>query len=285
MSDAGVIRCRKYPDCNGEIGFADERCPVCHTAHSYPNVRAAERESPHLQERYEHAITDARKRGCADLVQKFARFSARTSAVINMDHDRVYDLVSDRKNTYVGYWRLIEAGVRDRAKEEHHRSRGAVDNALFTGYGKNMTFAALTASDSGLTNYGDCGVILNEIAISDRATILEENSHRFYDEFSDKWGNMPQGYRSVWAERHKVCVDKRADRINNSVPADAFDGLILSLAENRKDDRFVEVHIYGPVKAQAFDRIIFQAPPRDEHEKLTRMRIVDRFWGITKVGY
>jgi hypothetical protein len=99
--------------------------------------------------------------------------------------------------------------------------------------------------------------VLKDIAIKARATLLEENSYKFYDKFKAEIAdNFPLGYRAIWDERHKLVVIKLADLINVTTTSDDFPGILLPCTGDRETDKFIEVHIYGTFDNAAVETVV-----------------------------
>jgi hypothetical protein len=97
------------------------------------------------------------------------------------------------------------------------RERLLADDLLFPGYKQEIRFGALSLDGLGVTDYGSCSIVLKNLAISDRATVFEENSLDFCRSRKLGVGSpVPPGYRSVWDERDllgcaKLCAQKNVE--------------------------------------------------------------------------
>jgi hypothetical protein len=57
--------------------------------------------------------------------------------------------------------------------------RLTVDATVRGSYGDRITYAALSADGRGVASYGAISMTLSDITVSDRATVLKNNSWRF----------------------------------------------------------------------------------------------------------
>lgn len=121
-------------------------------------------------------------------------------------------------------------------------------------------------------------------------SLLEENSYTFFDQHHlGRIGTaIPPGYRAVWADRAKLVIAKLTPRLTSATSKRELADLLLHAGATRKDDRFVEVHIYaeGGLDARDVDLVSFQRPPTtpDEHYRwaLVQSECLDR--GIRVIG-
>ena len=107
-----------------------------------------------------------------------------------------------------------------------------------------------------MDSYEPYAIALKDLAVKDRATVLEENSYLFVERHDIRRGGAaPLGYRATWAERHKLAVSKLGARVSNVMTQVDFARLLLSGGSNRVSDEFIEVHIYGPLDNNAIESV------------------------------
>jgi hypothetical protein len=136
------------------------------------------------------------------------------------------------------------------------RERHGVAGTLFGSYANQITYAALSLNNTGPSSYGPCSLKLRELAIRDRATILQENSYRFRKRFNIQPGDRaPLGYTSTWNNRNKIAVAKAADYFTTTAPPTDFPLILLTDTGNRATDDFLEVQIYGTFDFNAIESI------------------------------
>jgi hypothetical protein len=248
-----------------------------------PNVRAVGviEERLELNNRYEKAISDARSRGSLEVVEAFQSAVKRTRAVIGSDLHVIRQLVTNDKALYNNYFNLVNAKFRKPAKADDDSRRRVADVILLDGYAEQIVFAALSVDGGGLNSYGSYTIVLRDIAVAKRATVLEENSYLFVEKRCNVKGEVPRGYRAVWEEGDKLAVAKLADKITAGTSVSQFAGLVLRNGKDRSTDDFLEVQIYGPFDGQAIQEVRGPSHPRTVEERATA-RIVKEY--LTKAG-
>jgi hypothetical protein len=149
--------------------------------------------------------------------------------------------------------------------------RSIADTALFGDRVKaEIRFAALTLDGEGLTNYGNCSIVMKEEMIAHRASVFHENSVIFMKNRDIKlWDapELPRGYRAAWNDRHRICAAKLANRLNSATPAAEFPKLLLKPGTPETDE-FVEVHIFGSLTVRTFARVIVRLKKRQPKKSL-----------------
>ena len=241
--------------CTHDVPLALERCPLCGRAGTVPNVKAAQVDTERraLEQRYQTALQEAAGRDCHEIVASFEATVRNTHAVLNRTLLEVEYMASSDRHLYASYYQCVEAGAQMPYGDRWDRLRQLADAALFPLYAREIRFAALSLDGIGVLRFGECSLTLREDLIAHRASVFEDNSAVF---LRDRRYEVPPGYRATWAERSKLCVAKLADRLlKGTAPAD-FPKLLLEQGETPEDDRFVEVHIWGPLSILAFVRAV-----------------------------
>lgn len=229
-----------------------ERCPHCARPGLFPNVRLAQlpENVQALDERYQKAVAGAAARGCEERVRELESAAGRSKAVLARPLAEVDRLATSDRELYASFYEL--QGVRLPADDVWNRLRRAADNILFPGHTDKVRFAALSLGPVGLSNYGDCSVVLRDDLIDYRATAFEANSVLFLKQRNFE---EPPGSRAPWEERSKLCVAKLAGEIEPTTPSEKLAELVLQPGATSEEDRFVEVHIWGPFTRRAFERV------------------------------
>ncbi len=251
--------------CTNPVPLAEEHCPHCGRPGLYPNVRAAEQpeEQKALDRRYQDSVDQATARGCPQLAD-FETAMAEAQAVIARPLEEAARLASKDNEIYGTFYQWADSGIRLPKGDKWDTLRALADDALFPNFRKGIRFAALTVDGKGLANYGECFLLLREDMIAHRASVLEENAVGFMrrhggEVFTD--GELPKGYRAIWAERGKLAVAKLADQLQPDTDRDSFPGLLLAQGTTTEDDSFVEVHIWGPMTRRSLARVVMAQRP------------------------
>jgi len=261
-------------NCSGELGEADEHCLTCGVAPTeLPNVRVVNtaKEKSALEERYLLALKTAEANGCLANVKQFESALKASFAVISTDIHILRQLVVGTKGLYQNYASLVQADVRKSAPPEDDRRRRTAESILFDGYAGKIVYAAVSLDGMGLKSYGNCAIVLRDVAVEKRATVLEENSFVFVEKRCTVRGEVPAGYKAVWQERDKLGVAKLASRIGKTTPASEFPALVLHNGTDREDDDYLEVQIYGVFDGNAIQSVKATIPKRGELRAVARV--------------
>jgi len=241
---------------------------MCRKDYGAPNVRevGGAIEQLALTTRYDAAIFQARARGAIDRVSAFeARIQTESHAVLSLDPDFLAFFLNQKNALYANYAMLVESEVRKAAALQDDRRRRTVEAAMFGSISRSISYAALALDGNGLSSYGLCSIRISEAVCIAAATLLEENSYSFAVRHANDLvrGIMPPGYRAKWNDRHKLAVVKLANNISAGTGDNQFPRLLLEDDGDRTRDRFLEVHIYGPLDEQAF--LEFATPDPDAY--------------------
>jgi len=272
MAATIVLKCVA---CSSSISEASDHCETCGRYVGPPNVRAAEGndESAALERRYKAALQDAERRGIGKILATFEVAVKSSVAVVNFDLPALFHFVTTPNALYTSYDLAVTGEFRKPAQDQLDRRRRAVGGVLFGTYSPQIRYAALSLDGVGLTTYGQYSVVLRDVAISARATVLEKNSYEFTQSMNFADVTIPKGYRATWESRHNLAVTKTCSEINSSVtPADFPAILLKSDGEHREQDKFIEVHIFGPFDVQAIERVI--GPARVPRGQRAEVRVV-----------
>lgn len=247
--------------CGNNIPLSAERCPHCALPGIFPNVRAAERveEREALNKRYQESLQRAASRSYEQVAKDFGTALLDSQAVIARSLLEADRLVSSDKELYATYYEKIEGGIRLPNGDKWDPLREVAEGALFPFYKKNVRSAALSLDGCGLSNYGECFLVLQNHMIAHRASVFEENCVMFMEKHKilmSEANKLPAGYRATWGERVKVCVSKLVDKLGANTKRDTFPGILLREGKTSEDDSFVEVHIWGPMTARTLERVI-----------------------------
>jgi hypothetical protein len=219
-----------------------------------PNVRAAQEsaETDALEARYANA-TRTVAAGAQGALGDFEHVVATQSqAVIGRPATEAFRLAVSDQELYASFYALVAGGIRAPSGGHWDNVREAVDARLFNYYKEKIRFAALTLDRKGLSNYGECFLVLKNNMIEQRSTVFEENSVLFMSRHHvGLTEDLPKGYRAIWSDRARLAVAKLAGRFTPAASAGDYPGLLLHNGVDSSDDDFIEVHIYGSFSIHA----------------------------------
>jgi hypothetical protein len=249
-----------------------ERCPHCALPGLFPNVRAAESsaEREALARRYRRALRAASDRGAKEKVAQFEEEVAGSKAVMARPMRELDRLIASDQELIPSYYGLLAGQVRLPHGNQWDGLRGIADEALFLGYREHIRFAALSMDGQGLSSYGECSFVLRDRMIGHRASIYEENSAVSMKKHGYK---PPAGHRATWPERARLCVAKLAGMIHSRTSRSLFAQLLLKTGKTSRKDRFVEVHVWGPMTVRSIERILVKKQRRQASVKSLRDRL------------
>lgn len=272
------------PNCDSKILDTEKECSTCGWNAGCPNVRAAKRpeEVDALARRYDHAIQGAADNGAEQALERFADNIKNSRAVINVELDFLNTFVTSDKLLYSNYDLSVRSKTRKPAAENFDRHRRTIGAILFGHYAQEIRYAALSLDGSGPKYHDSYAITLREVAIIDRATLLEDNSYHFVATHNiQPGGNIPHGYTSIWTDRHKLAVAKLWDQISSGTTEPEHPRILLFSEGKRDTDRFIEVHIYGGFDNRAIESVKGKSSVKGTWERAAVSRIKDH---LKKMG-
>jgi hypothetical protein len=236
-------------------------CPTCRTDAGAPNVRRCRTDEnlKALAEKFDNAQLRASANGCS---KEFCTLSGlmekQSGVVISMPAGVARALFDDPNLLYKDYEQLVGANVRKPADPDNDRHRCAVGGLLFGSYANSIVYGALSMTKEGLPTYGDVHCRLRSVTIDKRTSFLVTNSYRFVRDYSIVAGDkLPAGYMACWENRHYLVLAKLADSLSvGQTESDWQEILIQSDGKDRKNDSFVEAHIYDGFDRNAIESLV-----------------------------
>lgn len=260
------------PKCKSKQALNIEKCNSCGYYLGAPNVRlvSKQEEFEALNKKYIEVIKNATSCNINKEIELFENNIKNNSrAVINVDIDYLKIILTNDKTLYANYQMGVFAHTRKPAEDCNDRQRGTADNILFGWFGNQITYAALSSNKIGLINYGNYTLILKEISVSERATLIEDNSYKFIEKYSLlRNPTIPLGVRSIWKDRHKLVLIKHIKNIVQGQTVEDFDRMILINGTERSKDQFIEVHIFGTFDYNAIEEITENNMDKDFEEQI-----------------
>lgn len=255
---ANVARFARCRLCDAPISDSADRCTGCGAYIEPPNVRRALAERQVLEARYMDAVSRAKEAGHSAIVSELQKHAKNSKAVISIDLRSLHHILVSGGL----FLQRFLPGLRADEKEAD-RLRLTVGGVLFGAYGSDIRYAVLSTTGRGLRRYGSAWIVLKDISVEQRATVLERNSVGFLKGHL-LTRDLPKGHISVWSDRDKLAVAKLAPLLH--VGDRPKDGEWL-LREDANSDDFMEVHIYGPIDVHAIESITVVRSGRTIMEK------------------
>ncbi len=235
--------------CQEKVNESLRFCTVCAADLGFPNVRAAntDGELQALNGRFEVARREAVNRGVGEQFEQLVMTLEQNShVVVAMPPFAARNFVSDSRNLYQGYERLVGSEMRAPAPSTHDSDRQAVSGKLFGSYASEIKYGVLSLNGESLANYGLVYLTLRDLAIRDRVSFLHENSYLFADQLGTTLrGSVPPGFRSDWNRRSQLATTKLQPGVSaNESPSDWASRLVQQ-GKDRSGDSCIEAHIFG----------------------------------------
>ncbi|MBU4259794.1 MAG: hypothetical protein KKI12_04365 [Proteobacteria bacterium] len=268
--------------CGAPLSATKRHCPTCRADVGAPNVRrcCTNENLKALATRFDDARTRATTIGCSkefctlsDLMEK------KFGVVVSMPAGVARKLFEDPNSLYANYEQLVGGNLRKSAGLNNDRHRCAVGGILFGSYANSIIYGALSLAENGLPTYGTVHCRLRSITIDKRTSFLETNSFKFIQDHGIVPGSkLPVGHIACWEHRHYLVLAKLADRLSaGQTESDWQAILIQSDGNDRKNDSFVEAHIF-----KSFDRNAIESLTATTGKKLRREEKLDLDIAISK---
>jgi len=236
-------------------------CSTCQTDAGAPNVRRCRTDEnlKALASRFDAAQELASANGCSkEFSDLEAMVKGKSGVVVSMPAGVARSLFENPNFLYTNYERLVGANARKPTGPKNDRHRCAVAGLLFGSYANSIIYGALSLTEEGLPTYGDVHCRLRSVTIDKRTSFLETNSYRFVREHSIIAGDkLPAGYTACWEYRHFLVLAKIADRLSTGQTESDWQAILIQSDGNeRKNDSFVEAHIYEGFDKNAIESIV-----------------------------
>jgi len=266
--------------CGGPIPLEWERCPHCARPGLYPNVKEArdKTKQKEVRQRYNSALHEATLRGAEETVRDFEQAVHGSQAVVARPLRDIDRITSSDRELFATFYGLTEGEVRLPFGDKWDRLRRQADVALFPGYEKHIRFAALSLDGVGLTEFGECSMVLRDDMVAHRASVFEDNSAALMEIHHKE----PTGYRATWAERSKLCAAKLGGELQPDTSPSEFPRILLYQKSEHEESRFVEVHIWGSMSVRTVGRVLLiRSRGRRKPRKAFELALRDQ---LAKVG-
>jgi hypothetical protein len=196
----------------------------------------------------------------------------KSGVVVSMSAGVARNLFEDPNFLYANREQLEGANARKPADSDNDRHRCAAGGLLFGGYANRIVYGALSLTEEGLPTYGDVHCRLRSVTVDKRTSFLETNSYKFIANHGIVPGaKLPVGYMACWRHRHTLVLAKLADLLSTGQTESDWQAILIqSDGKNRKNDNFVEAHIY-----EGFDRNAIESLAVATGTKLSKSERLD----------
>lgn len=259
------------PQCNTVVPESSRNCPACETHVGFPNVRAAEKSEnvEALKQRVKEAEVSAAARKCDAILKEFGEAVCSSKAVLCRPLSIICRLMKSENELINTYYQQISSKQRLPEDNVWDNSRGSVDAKLFPNYHEEIRFAVLVLNDDVLEHYGNCGLVLEEKVIQERATVFEENAIVFFEKHGIAVTQpFPSGYRATWKDRNMLAMAKLHYKIDSTKTKDEFPGMLFTKShQDGVNDDFIEVHIYGTIHRKSVKYVLAKSQ-RERYDRI-----------------
>ncbi len=268
--------------CGATLSATMRHCSTCQTDAGAPNVRRCRTDEnlKALSSRFDAAQELASANGCSkEFSDLEALIKGKSGVVVSMPAGIARKLFEDPNFLYKNYEKLVGANIRKPADTDNDRLRCAVGGLLFGSYANYIIYGALSLTEEGLPTYGDVHCRLRSVTIDKRTSFLETNSYRFVRENRIIPGdNLPAGYTACWKYRHSLVLAKLAYCLSTGQTESDWQAILVqSDGNDRKNDSFVEAHIY-----EGFDKNAIESMVAATGKKLRREDRLDMDIALSK---
>ncbi len=247
-------------------------CPHCGRPQFFPNVDLAETpdERKKLQAKYDAAMMNAKLRGVDDVVRSFESVCESSIAVFACPILKLHRAIASSTDIFETYYDLerlkLRADTPADVSFDWARLRPQAEIELLGNHHNidKLHYACLSLNGDGLESYGDCIVQLATEMIAHRASCFEGNTAVLFKNCRNFSGFV----RSGWSERHKLSVAVFEESVNPGCKADDFSRILVHIKGDPVLDRFVEVHIFGPMTARSFGTVRVNVSKHRKRERL-----------------
>lgn len=255
---AGVANSRDCKDCGNRFATSRSICPHCGRPSYFPNVdkAIAKAEQEKLADRYNAALNSCKARNTSSIVEDFERACKESKAVFSLSVQKLYREIANGTDIFETYYDLEKLKNRTESATglDWAKLRPQAEIELLGDHSNldKLHYASLSIDGVAL-NYGNCIVTLALSMTEHRISCFEGNTAVLYFEKR----SFDELVRSDWGNRYAICVVMfAADLTEYSKPSD-FPSVLVQRGKTSVEDKFVEVHLFGPLTVQAFESVHF----------------------------
>jgi hypothetical protein len=231
-------------------------------------------------DRYEAAIRDGERRGCSDNVSKFRDACGESIAVFACTLQKLHRETTTGTQLFETFHDLERLRLRASSSQKFDWSklRPQAEIELFGCHEHldKIHYACLSLDGNGLSSYGDCVVCLSDGMVAHRASCFEGNTAVIYAQQRSFSNSM----RSTWGNRHIMCMAAMANDVQVGTCEVEFPEILLKVGSEPQYDRFIEVHVFGPMTAKTFSSIRIDATKHHARDTALRDAVIETLTGV-----
>jgi len=240
------------------------------------DIAEEQTERNRLQIRYENAMHSIQNRGCEATAAHFELACRRSVAVFKVTLQRLLRETATGTAIYETYYDLERLRLSTSPPGKYNwdklRQHAEIEILGSSDHRDQLHYACLSIGGHGLAYYGECTVELRDGMIGHRASCFEGNSAVLYSR-DPGFNNC---IRSSWAEKEKLCVAALGHRLDIATEISEFQSILVENGLSGDDDRFIEVHVFGPMTCKTFSRVDIEEGNLTSEEQLLRKAILQK---------
>jgi len=272
---------RHCGECDNDMPVSRLTCPHCGRPQFFPNVDLAkiEPESRKLSEAHARARDDCDKRGCLARFDEFEAICAESSALFNCSLQKLHREVGTGTDLFENYQDLERLRLRTTAPDGFDwaklRPQAEIELLGSEAHLNQLHYACLSIDGNGLVRYGECSVELAGSMIAHRASCFGGNTAIvFFENHS-----FSASLRCAWNSRGVICASVFGGEIEESTAKTDYPGIIVVNAPQPQDDRFIEVHVFGPITTRTFKAVRIKNGSYSRREKVLCAAVAQKLRG------
>ena len=242
-------------------------CVHCGLPANFPNVRTASRpkETSVIDNEYDDIINKVPSVIGAVLKAFEATVRNESQTVLVRPLAEVVNLFDRLNNFHQTFHQRLRTGAVGFDGGKYDENRPSVDGKLFPRYHEEITFAALSIREAGVSGpYGKCHMVLKTPLTQHRASVFNGNSYEVLENLGAEAAKpVPNGLRTTWERRGKMAVSKFARKFTATTTDTEFPALL-----NDGNNDFIEVHVFGSISHHTIEKVGVNKAALDAYERL-----------------
>jgi hypothetical protein len=271
------VKTRVCNECGHAMAISRRCCPHCGRPSYFPNVDLANQpaERNKLTSRYEAALKFCDTNGFSAVVRDFENACKTSKAVFSLPVQKLHREIASRSDIFETYYDLerLKNRTEDSFGLDWAKLRPQAEIELLGDHHNldQLHYACLSIGDVAL-NYGDCIVTLASPMTAHRVSCFEGNTAVLYHQLRTFEGQV----RSNWENRHEICVAMFAEDLLSVATQADFPTILVQKGKTPLEDRFVEVHLFGPITVRTFESVQIDRSKHSTSESVLADAIVDK---------